>query len=105
MRFINEKHYRNALLLLLTALAGFVIPLAGVMNILFLLDFPAFPSLLISAAFAVLCSVVALRIAGKKMEKAEENEKKRLRREREDDTQKQIDAMLRGNSNIPEVKR
>ncbi len=39
------------------------------------------------------------------MDKAEGHEKRRLRREREDDTQKQIDAMLRGNSKIPEVKR
>ena len=105
MRFIKEKHYRNALLLLLTALVGFVIPLAGAINVLFLMEFPAFRSLLISAAFAALCSVVAIKFVEKKIAKAEENEKRKLRREREDDTQKQIDAMLRGSSKIPEVKR
>lgn len=90
----------------LAGVAGFLVPLIVVPNILIrVFDAPILQSLVIGGIFAAAGSRLAGNYVEKKMRQAKEAERKRRLAEREAQTQQQIDTMLRGNSKIPKVKR
>jgi len=90
----------------LAGVAGFLVPLVVVPNVLIrVFDGPVFQSLI----FGAICAAIGSRLAGnfveKKMRQAKEAERIRQLEEREARTQQQIDAMLRESSKIPKVKK
>jgi len=90
----------------LAGVAGFLVPLVVVPNILIrVLDAPVLQSLIIGGIFAGVGSRLAGNYVEKKMRQAKDAERKRRLDEREAQTQQQIDTMLRESSKIPKVMK
>ena len=80
--------------------------LVGVLGFIYASDYLSpFPIMLIAIGAGLVSGLLVLKSIIRNREKHLVSKTKEMRAVKEAEKQKQIDAMLRGNSNIPEVKR